>query len=109
MSDVVHTVIDSVKKTAVRSWYWFCEGTWRTAWEELVDGVRATIWWRYRGVCAIEVWYPSRRGDPAKTLTVEVSDEDEILYIVRHYLRPGRPERVYIRYNSGRRRRIRLR
>lgn len=101
--------MNTVRKTIQRSWLFLATGEPVAAVRELMSGIRNVIWRKYRCIQTIEMRYPGRWGDPAKTLEVGINDDEGILYCVRNCLTPGSRARVYVRYSSGRRKRIRLR
>lgn len=84
-------------------------GDWKAARQELRNELHLAIWWNYRCVQAWEIHYPARDGRPKRTLEFYPDDDEALADTIRKYLYPGCDVKIYIRYVSGKRKRIRLR
>lgn len=84
-------------------------GDWRAALDEARNTLWLAIWWNYRCVQAWEIHIPAGDGLPKRVMEITPDDTEDILYAVHNYLRPGCRAKIYIRYVSGRRKRVCLR
>ncbi len=82
-------------------------GDWEAAIKEFCSVVHMAVWWNYRCVQALEIHYPARKNCPARVVEIHTDDDEDLLDCIRYYLLgPGERVRLYVRYVSGKRRRI---